>query len=98
VVRYLLWLANEYRNWRIIGGEKDTRDFPVEGGIWNSPCGGDEFDFDWQGRRQTADWHIKSEGNTRDPRRCLMIYYFWEPETEQVVIAHLPSHRHTAIS
>jgi len=98
VVRCLLWLANDYRFGRINGAEGTFRDFPVEGGVWNSPCGGDEFDCDWQGRQQTADWHIKNGGNTRDPKRCLRIYYFWEPETQQVVIAHMPTHRDTAIS
>lgn len=98
VVRCLLWLANDYRNWRIRGGEGSFRDFPVEGGVWNSPCGSDEFDFDWQGRQQTADWHIKSGGNTRDPKRCLRIYYCWEPETQQVIVAHMPTHRDSAIS
>ena len=41
-----------------------------------------------------AYWHIKN-GGTRDPRRCLRIYYFWDATTQQVVIADMPAHRVT---
>ena len=53
----------------------------------------DEFRIWWQGQQHTADWHIKNGGNTRDPRRCLRIYYFWEHATQQVVIADMPGYR-----
>ena len=65
----LLWLATECRNWRIGGGDGTLRDEPVEDGVRNAHCGGDQFDLDWQGQRQNAVWHIKSGGNTRDPHR-----------------------------
>jgi hypothetical protein len=96
--RCLKWLGDDYRKGRIDGSTTDYRDYSIEPGLWNSPCGGDEFEFDWQGRRHTADWHIKSGGNTRDPTRCLRIYFAWEPETQQVVIAHMPAHRDTDLS
>ena len=96
--RCLIWLATDYRHGRLSGGEGDFRDKVIEGGVRNSPCGGDEFDFDWQGRRHTADWHIKNGGNTRDPQRCLRIYYLWEAETQQVVIADMPAHRRTIVT
>lgn len=98
VIRCVRWLANDYRNGRINGSHGDFRDFYLESGVRNSPCGGDEFDLDWQGRRQTADWHIKNGGNTRDPRRCLRIYHFWEQETRQVIIADMPAHRSSIVS
>lgn len=69
------------------GGDGTLRDEPVEDGVRNAHCGGDQFDLDWQGQRQNAVWHVKSGGNTRDPKRCLRIYYFWEPDTEQNVVA-----------
>ena len=94
--RCLIWLATTYRDGRLKGGEGDFLDAILESGVRNSPCGSDEFDLDWQGRRYTADWHIKSGGNTRDPQRCLRIYYFWEPETQQVVIADMPGHRRSS--
>jgi hypothetical protein len=36
--------------------------------------------------------HLKNNGNTRDPRRCLRIYFLWDPDTLQVVVGWLPSH------
>ncbi len=96
--RCLLWLATEYRQGRIDGASGDFRDYVIEAGVRNSRCGNDEFEFDWQRRRMTADWHIKDSSGTRDPKRCLRIYYVWEPETQQVVIADMPSHRRSAVS
>jgi hypothetical protein len=93
--RCLLWLANECRDRRIYGGDGSLREESIEEGIRNAHCGNDQFDLEWQGRRYTADWHIKNGGNTRDPKRCLRIYYFWEPATQQIVIASMPAHRRT---
>lgn len=91
--RALSWLAEVYRENRINGsGEPDGA---LGGGLHNTRCGADSFDFDWRGQRLTADWHIKNGGNTRDPLRCLRIYYTWEPNARQVVIAEMPAHRHT---
>ena len=44
---------------------------------------------------RTLPWHLKNGGNVRDPKRCLRIYYFWEPDTQRTVIDHLPAHRRT---
>jgi hypothetical protein len=96
--RCLLWLATECRDRRIEGGEGSLGEEPVEPGVRNSHCGSDEFDFDWQGQKFTADWHIKSGGNTRDPRRCLRIYYGWDEITKQVIVAEMPAHRRTDAS
>ena len=93
--RCLLWLAFHYRNRRMGGGEGILRDQAVEDGIWNAPCGSDQFELKWQGRQHTANWHIKNGGNTRDPKRCLRIYHFWDPTTKQVIIADMPAHRRT---
>jgi hypothetical protein len=94
--RCLLWLATVCREWRIGGGDGSLRDEAVWDGVRNAHCGSDQFDLDWQGLRYTADWHIKSGGNTHDPKRCLRIYYFWEPNSQQIVIADMPAHRRTA--
>jgi len=98
VVRCIRWLAADCRQWRINGGDGSLRELVIEDGIRNSPCGGDEYDTDWQGRRYTADWHIKNGGNTRDPKRCLRIYYFWEPNSQQIVITDMPAHRRTGMT
>ncbi len=98
IARCTQWLATTYRDGRLNGADGDFRDAVIEEGVRNSPCGGDEFEIDWQGRKHTADWHVKNGGNTREPRRCLRIYYFWEPETQQVVIADMPHHRRSVVS
>jgi hypothetical protein len=94
--RCLLWLGNEYRDRRLEGGEGALKDHVLEAGVKNAPSGTDEFRVWWQGQSHTADWHVKNGGNTRDPRRCLRIYYFWDPSTQQVVIADMPAHRRTS--
>lgn len=93
--RCLLWLGSQGRDWRISGGGAGFNDVAVEEGVRNSHCGGDQFDFDWQGKRLTADWHIKNGGNTREPARCLRIYYAWDPATQQMIVAEMPAHRRT---
>ncbi|WP_148667201.1 hypothetical protein [Bradyrhizobium amphicarpaeae] len=91
----LLWLANEGRNSRISGGDGSIREEPVSDGVRNAHCGKDSFDFSWQGNQYTADWHIKNGGNTRDPSRCLRIYYAWDGSTQQMIVADMPYHRRT---
>jgi hypothetical protein len=91
----LLWLANEFRDTKSHGGDGSLRDANVLPGIVNAHCGGDQFEIEWQGERRVVDWHIKSGGNTRDPARCLRIYYFWDEASQQSVIASMPAHRRT---
>ncbi|WP_427913949.1 hypothetical protein ACPWT1_03035 [Ramlibacter sp. MMS24-I3-19] len=92
--RCLLWLANEYRDSRINGASGDLRK-PIDEGIHNDRCGADSFEFGWGPRRVPVEWHLKNGGNTRDPRRCLRIYYFWDEESQLVVIATMPAHIRT---
>ena len=87
----LLWLANEYRERRISGGEGDLR-ISFESGLRNDQCGSDNFDFTWENRIYQVGWHIKNGGNTKDPTRCLRIYYFWQEQRQQVIIASMPAH------
>ena len=96
--RCLRWLAKEYRERRL--GQQGGGDLrvAVESGIRNDRCGGDEFKCSWQGRRVDVDWHIKNGGNTRDPSRCLRIYYFWDEASQQVVVASMPGHVRTGAS
>ena len=95
--RCLLWLATECRK-RLLQGGGSLRDEPVEDGIRNAPCGTDEFQFDWQEQRLTADWHVKTGGNTRAPENCLRIYYGWDEKTQQIIVAHMPAHRKNGAS
>lgn len=92
--RCLLWLANEYRDSRLNGSTGDLRK-PLESGIQNDRVGGDCFEFKWNDRNVPVEWHIKNGGNTHDPRRCLRIYYFWDEDSQTVVIATMPAHIRT---
>lgn len=94
VVRCLTWLA-EIAHEVFSAGGGSVREAEVEEGIRNAHCGSDQFDFDWQGNKYTAEWHIKNGGNTRDPVRCLRIYYCWDDDAQQIVIADMPAHRRT---
>ena len=81
VVRCLLWLASEYRDTRMCGGGT-TRNTTILPGIENALCGDHTFRFEWQQRFLLADWHVKTGGNSRDPRRCLRIYYCFDDITQ----------------
>lgn len=93
--RCLLWLASDCRDQRINGGGGSINNVTIMDGIQNASCGSDTYDFDWNGRRFSADWHIKNGGNTRDPSRCLRIYYCFDPQTQQIVVSDMPAHRRT---
>ena len=93
--RCLLWLAGDYRRSRLEGsGDGVQGPVPVGSGFRNERCGGDSFDFVWQGKRIWADWHVKSGGNSRNPERCLRIYYSWHEDGEGglVVVGDMPGH------
>jgi hypothetical protein len=96
--RCLLWLANEYRDARIEGAGKNLNEWVIEPGVRNAHCGNDEFEIEWQGNTCHVEWHIKNGGNTREPRRCLRIYYFWDDSSQQAIIASMPAHRRTEAS
>lgn len=101
VSRCLLWLANEYRDRRIEGGGDDIANQPIESigaELHNTACGNDKYEFEFRGKRLQAEWHIKKGGNTRDPARCLRIYYGWDPEQQLIVISDMPAHRRTGAS
>ncbi len=90
----LLWLATKCRD-RFTKGGGSIANIPIFQGIENAPCGADTFEFDWNGRRLVADWHVKNGGNTRDPTRCMRIYYCFDQQTQQIIIADMPAHRRT---
>jgi hypothetical protein len=51
----------------------------------------DEYEVDWREEKRLLEMHVK-KGTGRDPRNCLRIYFFFDDETEQVVVGHLPDH------
>jgi hypothetical protein len=91
----LTWLATTYRERRIDGGEGSLRGpLMIEGleGIKNDRCGSDAWQDTWRGQPLEIIWHLKNIGSTRDPTRCLRIYYGWDETTQQVVVASMPDH------
>lgn len=92
--RCLLWLANDYREARLEGVGDDLRK-SIGNGIRHDRCGDDSFRFKWRGRWVDVGWHVKNGGNTRDPKRCLRIYYFWDTENREVIVASMPDHIRT---
>lgn len=92
--RSVRWLATEARE-RFLHGGGTLSNVSIFEGVTNSPCGADEYHFDFQGRRLLANWHIKNGGNTRQPERCLRIYYSFDEVSRQIIISDMPAHRHT---
>ena len=97
VTRCVEWLVDEARS-RFFEGGGTLANIPIFEGVTNAPCGADEYQFYFQGRRLQANWHIKNGGNTRQPARCLRIYYCFDDVTRQIVIADMPAHRRTGAS
>ena len=104
VYRALLLLANEYRNMRIgFDGAKDAYDNGVkrlglrhDGSISQERAGheGDEYYVRYPVGAQTRrflELHLR-KGTSKDERHCLAIYFFWDDDTQQVVVGWLPSH------
>lgn len=97
VANCVRWLAGHARD-RFIDGGGALANIPVFDGVTNAPCGGDEYIFDYQGRRLSANWHLKNGGNTRQPERCLRIYYAFDAQYRQIVVSDMPAHIRTAAS
>jgi len=106
VYRALLLLANEYRDMRIGAGDDPKATFEraceeqhlkLSGSISESQAGsfGDTYFARWplgSERRVFVDLHLRNNGTTRDPKRCLAIYFFWDADEQQGVVCWLPRH------
>ena len=55
----------------------------------------DGYAIEWEGKRLTLERHLKNNSGTRDPRRCLRVYFAWDDDGRKVVIGHLPGHMRT---
>ncbi len=109
VYRALLILANEYRDSRMGIGNDDTfraalaqygMDF--SGSIDKSRAGqeGDAYYVNYplgSTNREMLKFHLE-RGNSREPRYCMRIYFFWDEDTNQVVVGWLPGHLNNRIS
>lgn len=58
---------------------------------------GDTYFIRMGQRRVELDRHLK-KGNSREPRHCFRLYFFWDDMTSQVVVGWLPSHLATRAS
>ena len=58
---------------------------------------GDEYYVKYGGRRVFLDRHLK-KGQAREPRHCFRLYFFWDDDSEQVVVGWLPSHLDSRIT
>lgn len=109
VYRALLILANEYRDSRMgtgtdtafrealakygmnFSGSIDKSRAGQEGGAYfvNYPIGSSQKSF--------LQFHIV-KGTAHEDRFCMRIYFFWDDDTNQVVVGWLPSHLSNRIS
>ena len=71
-------------------------------GITECPCIADNragelkdiyFIPDYHGHKVKIDRHIKNGGGSRNPKRCMRIYFFWDEDMQQAVICYLPQHQ-----
>ena len=109
VYRALLILANEYRNSRMgIGSDESFRTalakygMDFSGSIDKARAGqeGDAYFVNYppgSNNRRMLQFHIE-RGNSREPRYCMRIYFFWDEESNQVVVGWLPGHLSNRIS
>ena len=109
VYRALLILANEYRDSRMgMGSDEAFRDVLAQygmnfsGSIDKSRAGqeGEAYYVKYpigSSQRVFLQFHIV-RGNSREDRYCMRIYFFWDDDTNQVVVGWLPSHLSNRIS
>lgn len=89
-------LANTYRDVKL--GQVDRMSFKdacdrigldYGGSIAEAP--GEEYFFNWGGRRVFLDQHI-GRGISRDPRYCFRAYFTWDADEGKVIIGWTPGH------
>lgn len=105
VYKALMLLANEYRNMRITGTTEAKEAFerqrealgikPISrsGGETTFTKFSSDYEVSWgnKGEKRTLEWHLE-KGGGRDERYFLRMYFFWDDESEQVVVGWMPGH------
>jgi len=100
VAQALLLLGNEYRQLRMGTGNREGFEAAADRlGIALSGSGSEaslmqwreEYEVTWGRTKRFLDMHLK-RGKSREPKNCLRIYFFWDEDSQQVVVGHLPSH------
>ena len=92
--RCIHWLAHDYRNECIRGGDphRHGRIDRIGDEVVNRPCDADCFECNWGGHSHRVEWCLQCGTDTCGPRHSLRIYYFWDDETQRVVVASMPPH------
>lgn len=98
--RALLLLREHYVPMKRLGGkelvagfDKACRSLDIE----NSHVGEavkrhkEEYTIQWGGQPRPLDWHLKS-GDARERTKCFRLYYFWDDESQCVVVGSMPAH------
>ncbi len=102
----LLLLRDLYVPMRVEGGKERKEAFELaarELGLENSPVGEavkqypTEYTVNFGGLPRTIDWHLK-KGDSREPRHCFRLYYFWDEDSQCVVVGWLTSHLRNSMS
>jgi hypothetical protein len=102
----LLLLRDLYVPMRVEGGKERKEAFEAaarELGLENSPVGEAvkqypaEYTVNFGGLPRTIDWHLK-KGDSREPRHCFRLYYFWDEDSQCVVVGWLTSHLRNSLS
>lgn len=63
----------------------------IGGSITAPGMHGDAYYVQYGGRRRLLDQHL-GRGTSRDSRYSLRVYFFWDEDTQRVVVGWLPSH------
>jgi hypothetical protein len=103
IYQALLLLRDQYVPMRLHGGRRKKAAFESDCrtlGLEESPAlskhrfgeEGDMYFVQYDGKSRRLDRHLRNGGNTRDPRFCFALYFFWDEDSEQVVVGWLPSH------
>lgn len=104
VCRTMLLLAHEYRNMRMGLGTKEAFDealnklhLHISNSISEERAAefGDAYYVPYPigfGQKRFLEVHLRNNGNSRDCRRCLAVYFFWDADSGQVVVGWLPGH------
>jgi hypothetical protein len=102
----LEYLAGPYRQCRLGQIDQDASNKALmdtgsrirgSAGISVAGTEGDAYFVMWNGRRRFMDMHI-TRGGGRDQRYCMRIYFFWDAESQMVVVGHLPSHLNNSLA
>jgi hypothetical protein len=108
IYKSLLVLRDYYVPMRREGGLERKRDYEKacqDLGLEEAPTfagarageEGDTYFVRYAGRRIELDRHLK-KGNSREPRRCFRLYFFWDNDEQQAVVGWTPSHLDTRIT